>query len=199
MRVNERLWRARKEEFLRRLLEDEEIGYLDSDIKDILLMFFKMDKAFTVSSCSGRITVVDAPMPWCRSKSSVIFKKHEPVSTDEVGALLKSPVMWRLWLVVTGPIIHVSTLDLETAIDVLEIGREAGLKHSGILSISSKGVTVELMSGVRLTMLLKDGNKCMIASDEALENLVRVANDALREGKERLERLREVLRNRVAH
>ncbi len=196
--VDERLWRKRKEEFLRRLLEDEEIGYLDNDIKDVLMMFFSMDGAFTMSSCSGRIALVDAPMPWLRDRSSVVFKKHDTVSTDEVRGILRSPVMWRLWLVVTGPIIHVSALDMETAKKVLEIGRAAGFKHSGILSMSNKGITVELVSGVGMTVLLREGSKYVVDPGEGLEVLVRVANEALREGKKRLERLREVLHRRVS-
>ncbi len=191
--VNEKIWRRRKEEFLKRLQEDEEIGYLDADVKDILLMFFKREKSFTISSCSGRIVLVDSPMPWMRDPSSVVFKKHSPISVEEVRPIIDGPVVWRLWLVVTGPIIHVSTLDLDEAVEVLEIAREAGLKHSGILSLSSKGIIVELMSGVRLTILLRDRDVRVVGNDK-LGEVVSVANEALLEGKKRLDALRDALR-----
>ncbi len=194
--VNEKIWRRRKEEFLRRLQEDEEIGYLDADIKDILMMFFKREKSFTMSSCSGRIVLVDSPMPWMRDPSSVVFKKHSPISVEEVRPIIEGPVVWRLWLVVTGPIIHVSTLDLNEAVEVLEIAREAGLKHSGILSLSSKGIIVELMSGVRLTILLRDKG-VRVVEDDKLGEVVSVANEALLEGKRRLDALRDALRKRI--
>ena len=195
--VNEKIWRRRKEEFLRRLQEDEEIGYLDADIKDVLMMFFEREKSFTISSCSGRIVLVDSPMPWMRDPSSVVFKKHSPISVEEVRPIIEGPVVWRLWLVVTGPIIHVSTLDLDEAVEVLEIAREAGLKHSGILSLSSKGIIVELMSGVRLTILLRDRD-VRIVEDDKLGEVVSVANEALLEGKKRLDALRNSLRRRTA-
>jgi len=191
--VNKKIWVRRKEEFLKRLQEDEEIGYLDADIKDILMMFFKRDKSFTISSCSGRIVLVDSPMPWMRNPSSVVFKKHSPVGIEEVKPIINGPVVWRLWLVVTGPIIHVSTLDLNEAMEVLEIAREAGLKHSGILSLSSKGIIVELMSGVRLTILLRDKDVRIVENDK-LGEVVGIANEALLEGKKRLDALRDALR-----
>ena len=194
--VNEKLWRRRREEFLKRLYEDEEIGYLDADIKDILLMFFNRKKSFTMSSCSGRIVIVDSPMPWMRDPSSVIFKKHSSISIEEIRPIIEGPVIWRLWLVVTGPIIHVSTLDLDEAVKILEIAREAGPKHSGILSLSSKGIIVELMSGVRLTILLRDKN-VRVVEDDKLHNVVSVANEALLEGKKRLNALRYALKKNI--
>ena len=66
------------------------------------------------------------------------------------------------------------------------------MKHSGILSMSRKGIIVELTSGVRVAHLLKDG-ETWVTPPEKLPDLVRVANEALLEGKARLDRLREVL------
>jgi tRNA wybutosine-synthesizing protein 3 len=81
-------------------------------------------------------------------------------------------------------------------VEVLEIAREAGLKHSGILSLSSKGIIVELMSGVRLTILLRDGD-VRVVEDDRLGEVVSVANEALLEGKKRLDALRNALRRRA--
>ncbi|MNO05344.1 hypothetical protein D3C81_2266870 [compost metagenome] len=66
------------------------------------------------------------------------------------------------------------------------------MKHSGIISISKKGIIVELTSGVRVAHLLKDG-KAWVTPPEKLPGLVEVANEALLRGKARLDRLREVL------
>ncbi len=196
MRVNREAWLKRREEFWRRLIEDEEIGYLDPDIKELLIEFFRDSKAYTLSSCSGRITLVDAPMPWVREPSSVVFKKHSRISLDEVLPVINGPVAWRLWLIVTGPIIHVSTIDIDEAINILGIARRAGFKHSGILAIGGKGVIVELMTGVRMTTLIRDGEVYVIPNDEeALRRLISVANEALMEGKSRLNRLLNELRN----
>ncbi len=190
--MDRKLWEERKEELRKRLFEDLEIGYLDRDIMDVLLKFFEREDSFTISSCSGRVTIVDAPMPWVREPSSVVFKKHSPITVDEIKHYMRQKAVWRLWAVVTGPIIHVSTATLDEALEVLRLGREAGMKHSGILSVSRKGIVVELKTGVKVTVLLKDGDEVTVRED-TIPKLVSVINEALREGKERLNRLRKVL------
>ena len=190
--VDRELWLKRKEELRERLLSDLHIGYLDRDILDILLMFFEREESFTISSCSGRIVVVDAPLPWVRRESTVVFKKHEPIEVSELEDVLRQDAVHILWLVVTGPIIHVSTASLREAVRVLRIAREAGMKHSGILSLSKKGIVVELKTGVRIAAPLKQKSNLLVSSDE-LSELVDIANKALLEGKKRLEKLREVL------
>ena len=192
MEVDENLWLKRKEEFKERLMEDLRIGYLDPDILDVLMRFFNMNSYFTLSSCSGRVTIVDAVMPWGRRNSSVVFKKHSPITVNEFLKTLKQKAVWTLWLVVTGPIIHVSSRSLEDGVKLLVLVREAGMKHSGIISVSRKGVVIEITSGVFISVPLKLGHSLIIPKDSAPKT-VSLANKALIKGKERLNRLRKVL------
>lgn len=187
--VDRRLWSEHRQRMFRRMLEDIEVGYLDPDIYSILQLLFNRQESFPVSSCSGRITLVDAPMPWHRKGSTVIFKKHSAVERSEVEPLLSQSPLSRFWLVVTGPILHVSALTLREASTLLKIARKAGLKHSGVLSISRRGIYLELRTGVRLTILLKSESYTC----EHLAEVVKVANEALAEGKIRLKRLYEEL------
>ncbi len=188
MIVDRALWAKEKEEAYRRLWEDLEIGYLDEDLLDILLEFFKRPESFTKSSCSGRITLLDGPLPWERKESTIIFKKHSTISLEEIGSLLQQPVVHRLWLVATGPIIHVITLTGREARRILGIAGRAGFKHSGIMSVSKKGFIVELRTGIRLAVLLKT-RRGLVVTSEGIEEAVRAANEALVKGKERLKRL----------
>ncbi|OYT48089.1 MAG: hypothetical protein B6U85_03425 [Desulfurococcales archaeon ex4484_42] len=189
MPVDMEYWRKWKEEMLSRLKRDIDVGYLDEDIKDILLKFFQNKHTFTISSCSGRITLIDGPQPWDRKNSTIVFKKHEPITSNEVKEMLTQRVLHKLWLVVTGPIIHVCTDSIKEALKVLKLAREAGMKHSGILSMSKRGIIVELRTGVRLAILLKIKDEIVI-DENKLHLIVRAANEALLEGKERLNRLR---------
>ncbi len=198
MIVDRELWRKEKEESYKRLWEDLEIGYLDEDLLEILLEFFKRPESFTKSSCSGRITLLDGPLPWERRESTIIFKKHSPITVDEIESLLDQPVLYRLWLVATGPIIHVITLTGREARRILRIAGKAGFKHSGIMSISKKGLIVELRTGIRLAVLLKTP-RGLVVSREGLEEAVRAANEALMKGKERLNRLLAELRADKSH
>lgn len=191
--VDEVKWRARKREMLKRLREDLEIGYLDKDIVDVLLKLFGFDGLYTISSCSGRITLIDGDLPWRRKGSTIVFKKHQPVASEELLKYLEGPTSRRLWLVVTGPIIHASAISMKWANTLLRIARESGMKHSGILSINrEKGIIVELRTGVRLASLLKTGGRPVVES-AGIEDVVRAANEALLDGKDRLERLRKAL------
>ena len=194
MKVDARIWLKRKEEAYAKLKEDLEIGYLDEDIIDVLEEIFKRNEAFTVSSCSGRIAIVDSQYPWERKDSTVLFKKHQPIALSEIIDIINQPAVSAMWLVVVGPIIHVSTLTLREAFRILKIAREAGFKHSGILSASRKGITVELRTGIRLAVLLKVKNELVI-NYEKLEEIIGIANKALMLGKVRLKKLLEVLKS----
>ncbi len=187
------LWEARKREAWERLWEDLEIGYLDQDIVDILVEIFLRPKSFTTSSCSGRIVVMDSVFPWAKEETMIVFKKHSPITLEELLRVVREPRAEMLWLSVQGPIIHVETLDLEEAFTVLEVARRAGFKHSGILASTRKGVLVELRTGVRVNVPLGDVDSLWVREDK-LRDLVELANRALLEAKGRLDRLRVELR-----
>ncbi len=188
-------WLTRKRKFWERLWEDLEIGYLDEDLLPILIEFNLRPHVYSLSSCSGRVVLSDSLKPWSREETNIVFKKHEPVSINEIAFVLKKPVTKRLWLIVSGPIIHVSTDSLSEAYRVLRIAREAGFKHSGVLSINKrKGVIVELQTGVRFSHLLATAREPITPLDK-LGRVVEIANEILLDGKEVLKRLYSVLRS----
>ena len=189
--VNRNMWVKRREEAYRRFLEDIEIGYVDRDLIDFIKTVFTKNFVFTTSSCSGRITVVDSAYPWLRDESYVIFKKHEPITAKEVLEIISTRPVYRFWLISSGPIIHFAAADIETANRVLKIAREAGFKHSGIISISDSGIVVEVISGTWTSFLLKDGDRVLVTD---LDTVVAIANDVLIEGKKRLDKLFKVFK-----
>jgi len=179
-------WEEAKRQAMERLIRDREIGYLDPDIWDLLWAFFKRGKSFTYSSCSGRITVIDADYPWSRRGSAVVFKNHLGITEEDLTGVLSKGALHRLWLVVQGPILHVYTKDMGEAWEILRIARLAGFKHSGIMTVNSKGVLVELRTGIKLTHLLKGEE----TEDPEVRPLVKLANEVLTRGKEKMEMLR---------
>ncbi|NPA98230.1 MAG: hypothetical protein GXO43_02520 [Crenarchaeota archaeon] len=197
LRINESVWRRRKLEFWDRLWEDLEIGYLDEDLLPVLIYFYIDRGTHTLSSCSGRIILADSTFPWSREETSVVYKKHSPVDTSEIAGIIDKTPVRRLWLNVTGPIIHVSTTSMDIADKILAIARNAGMKHSGILSISeNKGIILELTTGVKLTHLLRCKDE-LITDISKLDKLVEVANQVLYEGKRILCRLFVELRENM--
>lgn len=195
-RVDEGRWRKRKEEFYRRLLEDREVGYLDPGMEELLLEFFRVPTLYTTSSCAGRVSVVEGEWPWERDGTSVVLKVHRRVGAEEVKRVLGLPYD-NLWLHVTGPIIHVNALDLGSAVRVLDVGRRAGFKHSGLLGCSNRGYVVELISGIQMTVPVKRRGRVLVA-DGYLEELVELANEMLEQGWGRLRRLRELVSSELS-
>lgn len=180
-------WLKHKNEAYKRFLEDVEIGYADRDIIEFVKLVFTKRKIYTTSSCSGRITLIDAVFPWLRDESYILFKKHEPVFQNEIENIVYNHrPRYRFWLISSGPIIHFVALDLDTAIKLLKIVHEAGFKHSGIISLGISGIIVEVVSGTWTSFLLKDRDAIIVHS---IADIIRVANEVLIEGKKKLEKL----------
>ncbi len=182
-------WIRRKYLFWKRLWEDLEIGYLDEDLLPLLLLLNIDRHIYTMSSCSGRIVVSDSSFPWSREETSIIFKKHEPIGFEEFRNILSKKIVRRMWVNVTGPIIHISTDSLDYAFEILRLARNAGFKHSGIMSVNrSKGVLLELVTGVYMSQLVKTIDGFIIDIDK-LNVLVNTMNNVLLQGKSLLGRL----------
>ncbi|MEM0362763.1 MAG: hypothetical protein QXH75_03025 [Sulfolobaceae archaeon] len=189
------MWEELRNRTLNRIFHDKEIGYLDPDILDFLLAFYKYrDDVYTQSSCSGRITIVDAEMAWDRKNSTIVFKNHLGITLQDMLDILSKRQVHRLWLIVQGPILHLYAKDMNAAWDILKIAREAGFKHSGILANNKKGILVELRTGIRMVHLLRDSNNKNIKEEE-LDSLVKVANEVLKRGKQKMNLLKDLLSN----
>jgi len=184
-------WEHFKTKAYQRMKEDIEIGYMDKDIIDLIKKFFRLPYAYTKSSCSGRIVLVDAKFPWARD-GTIIFKAHRPIEVQEIQRAMEKSTMNNLWANSMGPIIHVFTKDLDSAFRILRIAREAGFKHSGILTKNEEGWLIELTTGVRANVLLKVRDTVIIDMKE-LPSITRVLNEVLLEGKKRLRILESVL------
>ena len=191
-------WREEKERFYRRMLEDREIGYLDPGIDEILEAFFEKDGLYTTSSCIGRITLVKGKRYWSRGEAIIVYKKHGHVEEDLILELLSKPSIDDLWIRVTGPIFHVAAYDMRWAKWVLELGRKAGFKHSGIFSVSESGfLTVEMISSVQASHLLKINGETLVSRRE-LHVIVDLFNSFWDEGVESARRLLRLLQTEDA-
>jgi len=193
MPVDEKYWRAFKKRFWQRLVEDIEIGYVDIDLLPLLIKLNIDRNIFTMSSCSGRIVFSDSTYPWSRDESCIVFKKHGVITTRELAEYLRKPVVRKLWLNVSGPILHLSALNTRYVKLVLKLAREAGLKHSGVLSFNKfKGYVIELVSGVKLSQLVKTPDRVLVGEGD-LEVLVETANEIYMQGQKILQRLYRVV------
>ncbi|MCG2881886.1 MAG: hypothetical protein RXN29_01645 [Acidilobus sp.] len=171
------------------LLEERLIGYLDPGAEKFLKPINEGGLT-TTSSCTGRITIVDGKWHWLRDRSRIVFKTHTEISPVDLAYALAGPYD-DLWLKVTGPIVHAKAPSLDCAAKVLQAARDAGFKHSGAISLGEE-VVLELISAVQITVPLKREGVILV-NPTSIYVLARTANEALRDGWRRLERLSGLL------
>ncbi len=186
------------EEFRRRRLrgyeEAKRRGEVDGDIIPILDLINSSERFVTLSSCSGRIAVMDMPEFGNKVESVFLGKWHRPVKVDEVMEAVERGRMVT-WLIMFPPIIHVACKDLKSAEMMMRIANEAGLRRSGVISL--KRFVVEVNSLERLeTPLAVNGR--MIVDEDALEVMVDFANRKLMRGKDKLRRFYALLRQELS-
>lgn len=191
MKVKVEHWRRDKDFFWKRIREDLEIGYVDKDLIPLLITINRDAELHTTSSCSGRIVVLDSQSPWQRDETGTVFKSHTPIDPSDLEFIYKLQPHASYWVVATGPILHLSSLSVKRALELLAHARQMGFKHSGIMYFSStKGVFVELVTGIFLTQLVRHKDKVLVPRSE-VDTLIEIFNKALIEGKRRLQRLYE--------
>ena len=113
-------------------------GKIDPKAIPVLDVINANAKYYSTSSCSGRILLLAVARPGAKHDSRMLYSWHEPVTSSEVDACIKT---WNehayLYFLAQSPIFHITTYDLQAAIDLRNLGDSAGLKYSAIRSIKS--------------------------------------------------------------
>lgn len=160
-------------------------GKVDVDIVPLLEKINSMDHYVTLSSCSGRIAVLDLEEFGKKLNSRFLGKWHNFVSFEEVLESVKSCER-QGWLLQFPPIIHVACKDIFSAEKLLAIANAAGFRRSGIISL--RNIVVEIASLERLEMPVAIGGK-LVVDENYLRIAVEIANLKLEKGKKKLEML----------
>ncbi|MET1124540.1 MAG: hypothetical protein ABWW66_04655 [Archaeoglobaceae archaeon] len=174
-----------KDEKLASYLEAKERGEIDHDIVEVLDFINSLPNYVTLSSCSGRIAVVDTPKVGDKAAARFAGKWHREVSVEEVEEAAKTCESVG-WLIQYPPIIHVACRSIEDARFLLEIANNAGFRRSGVISL--KNLIVEISSLERMELPVSVEGELLVDRDY-LELVVKFANEKLRRGKEKVKRL----------
>ncbi len=189
-------WSEQKRSALERIKRDLETGYFDLEVAGLVNEINKDPDMYTTSSCSGRIVLYDSQMPWGASEARVIAKWHRCVELREVETLVSTyEPKATLWLGLHSPIIHVVCRTVEKALWFLSIARKIDFKHSGVISVSSKGTaTVELRVFDRVEIPVKKGGSMLVTRD-GLAEVVNTFNTMLSSAREVLREFEEFLKS----
>lgn len=181
-------------EFRKRKLKSYEIAKsekdVDEDIIPLLDLINSKDDFVTLSSCSGRIAVIDIPEFGDKINSEFLGKWHDEVYVDDIIKAAKKGKK-TTWLITYPPIIHVACSNLASAERLMNMANNAGFRRSGLISL--KKFVVEISSLERLELPIAISGE-MILDDKVIKIMVNFANKKLLRGKEKLDKLKELIK-----
>ena len=188
MTVERDAWEYRRRRFYERMLRDLETGYFDREVEPLVSMIFKFKDAFPTSSCSGRVVLLAARVPWRKKDVNILAKIHDPDSIFKLRNLILSSREDNLWIIMQPPIFHVSCYSIEAASKILNAARNAGFKHSGIIAATSRGYHVEVRGNESFTVPARISGRLVLRED-MVDLVLNSAREMLIESKRRIERL----------
>lgn len=163
-------------------------GNVDEAIKPLLDAINKNPNYYTMSSCSGRISVSKVKdagkgLDW-------IFVSHDLVSFDDLKkSLLDLPKDGVIYFRYEGIILHICAKDLSFAEELVIAGQNNGCKYSSIIS-TKKRFIVEYVDMIRLDVpIAKEGN--LLVDDSYLHLLLDEANKKLKQSHLLISRLKK--------
>ncbi|RLI03143.1 hypothetical protein DRO30_01520 [Candidatus Bathyarchaeota archaeon] len=177
------VWKIYKKNKLERLKKD--LKNVDPDILSLLEAINNMDSYVTLSSCSGRIVIIDLLNFGKKEESNFLGKWHREVKIDEVISAVKKGKK-QTWFIMDPPILHVACKSLEAAKELMKIANCAGFKRIGLISL--KNYVLEITTLERVETLLALNGK-MLVDRFFLNEIVKIANEKLKKSKEKLKKL----------
>jgi len=161
---------------------------VDEKAMPIIEKLNEMADFFTTSSCSGRIALLEIPLPGRKRKAKFLGKWHHDISMKDLEKALGKATNGELWFLVQSPIFHVFTISLKNAKALLHAAIQSGFKYSSIKSINGK-VMVEILSTEKMDVPIgKDGK--IFVSKEYLSLLTEIANLLMKKMDKKLKRLK---------
>lgn len=166
--LNYYVWLRHRKNALNKLARDLAKRKVDIKLIPLLQIINSSKHFYTLSSCYGRLVLLEIDHIGSKTAGKFYRSWHEPVQVEEI---INEAEKYRgdrgLWLLLQSTIIHVSTYDLNLAIKFRNLALHSGYKYSKILSISSKGIVIEILGSERMDIPIKYKNKWIVN----LENL----------------------------
>lgn len=164
-------------------------GFIDDHVKDLVALINKNPDYYTTSSCSGRILLYSLSPNRKKNQTEWIFVSHTVVSEQEIRKALAVHPMGIIFFRFEPLILHVVCKDLAAADRLLQVCNNAGLKHSGAISLGER-IIVEIVGNDRLDAPIAVDNKVLVTS-EGISHYVADANEKMKRNLERIKRLKE--------
>ncbi len=164
------------------------IGEWDKKIKEFCDKINSIEHYYTTSSCSGRILII-------KDEDKKITGLFEFVSHDFIlftNFLEKvKKIRGNCKFKQEPPLIHIVCDSLPSAEILLRKAQECGFKRSGIISLG-RNIVLEILSTEKLEFPLMLNGR-LIVDEDFLKIVLEKANDNLKKGFEKIEKLKDIL------
>ncbi len=186
-------WEEFREEKYRKYQRVKESGEVDEDIITLLDLLNSSDRFVTLSSCSGRIGVLDTPQPGDKLNSTFLGKWHHTIEPHRVLEAAKKGKQ-TVWLITNPPILHIACKDLEIAEELMEMANESRFSSSGIISLKKNIVEVTSHESMEVPVFSRS---TLLIDETSVGTVVELANQKLKKSKEKLVNLERILKDSV--
>jgi len=100
----------------------------------------------------------------------------------------------QVWFKQQPIILHVACRNIEAAKNLLDAARKV-FKHSGIISVTNRKITVEIIGNEKIETIVAD--KDFVADEKYLKNIVKYANKNFVESKKKNDKFFEIIRDNL--
>ncbi len=161
-------------------------GFIDEEIKTLVDAVNAIPYYYTTSSCAGRILLYSTSEKRKKNETEWLFTSHKPVAYKEIETTLQKLPDALVFLRFEPLILHVACKDNAAAEKLLVMCHSAGLKHSGIISISER-IIVEIIGNDLLDAPV--AKEKLLVSKEWLLTALEDANAKMQKNQERIKKL----------
>ncbi len=162
-------------------------GSVDKPIAKLVEDINSKNDFYTTSSCSGRIVLLAQSETGKKHKADCIFMSHSKISLKQVKDALEKLPKNQVWFRFEPLILHVACRNIESAEELVKLGRSIGFKRSGIQS--TRKMIVEICSTEKIDTIIAEKGKLLV-NDSYLNILVRETNKKFEKNKEKIKKLK---------
>jgi tRNA wybutosine-synthesizing protein 3 len=159
-------------------------GSVDEEIKSLVDLVNSKNNMYTTSSCAGRIVLLQEPASGKKKDFEWLYVSHSKAEFNKIKDNLKDLSDDTIWLKMEPFIIHICLKSLDDVNDFIDLLRDVGLKHSGIITMK-KRIIVEVVGNEILEVPIAAHGQLLI-DENYLAYLVGEANNKLMSSRKRL-------------
>ncbi|MEM4267955.1 MAG: tRNA wybutosine-synthesizing 3 family protein [Candidatus Woesearchaeota archaeon] len=169
-------------------------GEVDKEILHVVDAINRLDDFYTTSSCAGRVVLLAKDERARKCDSKMLFVTHKRISPLRVLKVLNCQEKQMVWLRQESFIIHVCAKTLDSANRLLLLAREAGFKHSGILTVG-KRIILEIEGTERMDVPIF--HKKLLVNKHYLNIVCRIANKKMQKNLKKIDAFYRLLTEKM--